>query len=248
MNEWLKIFHDELRVHAKAPGFRREEADHVVRHLSEYGEEGFVIASDLNEENARNVIKKQLHYFQELFEWKVYSYDQPAHLRELLEEEGFIPDEEEAVMVMEAGDFQYQFPAVKVVEMTTKEEVDRMIELWENIKNEDFSELGDRLWRDLQNHPEELFIYGIYDGETLVSAAWMYLEQDSSFASLWGGVTESDYRGKGYYTALVAARAGKAVEKGYRFVTVDALPTSRPILEKLGFKCLAYTYGMKSPR
>ena len=55
------------------------------------------------------------------------------------------------------------------------------------------------------------------------------------FAGLFGGVTLPEFRGRGLYRATVARRAELARERGYRWLYVDALPTSRPILERLGF-------------
>ena len=71
----------------------------------------------------------------------------------------------------------------------------------------------------------------------------MYLETSSSFASLWGGSTLPSFRRKGYYKKLLTVRA----QKGHPFLTVDAGSMSRPILEKYGFICLAYSYGCQSP-
>ncbi|MFG6149265.1 GNAT family N-acetyltransferase [Halobacillus sp. B23F22_1] len=106
----------------------------------------------------------------------------------------------------------------------------------------------DRLWRDKQDDPDSLFLYGVYEEGRLVSGAWMYVEKGTSFASFWGGATLPEYRGKGFYSSLLAVRAGKAYEKGCRYMTVDASPMSQPILEKHGFTCLAYSYGCQSPQ
>jgi len=40
----------------------------------------------------------------------------------------------------------------------------------------------------------------------------------------------------------LAARARDAIALGAKFLLVDALPTSRPILERLGFEQLAQTW------
>ena len=74
---------------------------------------------------------------------------------------------------------------------------------------------------------------------TPAGAAWIYFHHGSSFASLWGGSTLPQYRGQGLYSALLAVRACEAQAHGFRFLTVDASPMSRPILEKHGFKQLA---------
>ena len=63
----------------------------------------------------------------------------------------------------------------------------------------------------------------------------------TEFAGLWGGGTLPEWRGRGIYRALVRYRAELAAQRGYRYLTVDASPDSRPILERLGFIRLAIT-------
>ncbi|MFG6149266.1 hypothetical protein [Halobacillus sp. B23F22_1] len=100
----LKLFHNQLRIESTPPGFIKEETDHVVRHVSKFNEDGFISASNVNNQNAGQVIQEELNYFSSLgqrFEWKVFSYDQPPHLLDLLKKRGFQIEEREALMVME---------------------------------------------------------------------------------------------------------------------------------------------------
>lgn len=252
-NALISLFHKELRQEAQVKGYIREETEHVVRHISQFGEKGFIISSNVNESDVREIIKNELNYFSNLeqdFEWKVYNYDKPASLKDILEQEGFTVDDPEALMVMKLDE---QHPLLNydqhfnLKEITDEQGIQDIIVLEDAIWNVPHAELGERLWRDKQNNPESLYLYGIYEDGQLVSVAWMYLEENSSFASLWGGSTLPLFRGKGYYTALLATRAKKAYENGHPFLTVDASSMSRPILEKSGFLCLAYSYGCQSP-
>ncbi|WP_244151660.1 GNAT family N-acetyltransferase [Halobacillus dabanensis] len=208
----------------------------------------------MNEANAQAVIQEEKEYFKQLkqpFEWKLFSYDSPSNLKSILLDEGFEEEEEEALLVLDvrnAASLLYMEEQEQLVEVDDEHGVSDIISLMDDIWGEDHSALGKRLWRDKQAHPDHLYLYGIYDGEELISGAWMYLEEGTSFASLWGGATRPSYRGRGLYKDLIAARAKKAAEKGYIFLTVDARPMSRPILEKNGFQCLAYTYAMQSPK
>lgn len=252
-NELISLFHKELRHEAQTQGYIREETEHVVRHISEFDGKGYIISTNINEDNARKIIKNEINYFinrgQE-FEWKVYSYDNPAHLKDILEQEGFTIDPPEALMVMKLADTHpllTNSQLFDVKEITDEQGIQDIVALEDTVWNESHEELGERLWRDKQNNPDSLFLYGIYEDDQLVSAAWMYLETNSSFASLWGGSTLPSFRRRGYYTKLLTVRAQKAYEKGHPFLTVDAGPMSRPILEKCGFICLAYSYGCQSP-
>jgi GNAT superfamily N-acetyltransferase len=78
-------------------------------------------------------------------------------------------------------------------------------------------------------------------GDVPVSAGRVELHDGTEFASLWGGGTVLDWRGRGVFRALVAHRALRARDRGFRYLQVDALPTSRPILQRMGFQPLAET-------
>jgi hypothetical protein len=69
----------------------------------------------------------------------------------------------------------------------------------------------------------------------VVSAGWVRYVGGTEFATLWGGSTLAGWRGRGCYTALVRFRARLAIERGYRFLQVDASDDSRPILVRAGF-------------
>jgi predicted acetyltransferase len=63
---------------------------------------------------------------------------------------------------------------------------------------------------------------------------------------LAGGRTVTTHRRRGLFTALVGSRLREAASRGCTHAFVDALPTSEPILTKLGFTSLTstqpYTY------
>ena len=79
-------------------------------------------------------------------------------------------------------------------------------------------------------------VYVAYVAGQPASAARIEFHPARQFAELYGGSTVPDQRGRGLYTALVAVRAQEALTRGVRFLTVDASPMSRPILERLGFQ------------
>ena len=65
-NELIALFHKELREDAEVQGYTREKTEHVIRHISMFGERGFILSSNVNENNAREVIKSELNYFKNL--------------------------------------------------------------------------------------------------------------------------------------------------------------------------------------
>jgi GNAT superfamily N-acetyltransferase len=102
-------------------------------------------------------------------------------------------------------------------------------------------DLGRRLLAQFREAPGLMRMVVAMAGDEPVSAARVEFVQGTDFAGLWGGGTVPAWRSKGIFRALVAYRAALAAAQGYRYLQVDALPTSRPILERLGFTPVART-------
>jgi ribosomal protein S18 acetylase RimI-like enzyme len=72
-------------------------------------------------------------------------------------------------------------------------------------------------------------------GGTIVSAGRLEPVAGTQFAGIWGGATREEWRGRGIYRALTAARARSAIERGRSLIHSDSTEYSRPILERSGF-------------
>ena len=68
----------------------------------------------------------------------------------------------------------------------------------------------------------------------IVSAGRLEPVQDTEFAGIWGGATRAEWRGRGIYRALTAARARAALALGKTLIHSDSTEYSRPILERYG--------------
>jgi GNAT superfamily N-acetyltransferase len=184
-------------------------------------------------------IAEQYAFFKALgdhAEWKYYDYDQPADLPDRLTKAGFEPEEVEAVLVGEAavlaGDVELP-DGVRLREVTDPADFERIAGFQSAIWGGDFGWLAKRLESSIVNVVVE-------DGEgEIVCSAWLRGTPGTEFAGLWGGSTLEQWRGKGIYRALVAYRARVAVEKGFRYLHVDASPDSAPILRRLGLVQIA---------
>jgi GNAT superfamily N-acetyltransferase len=163
-------------------------------------------------------------------EWKYYSHDGPE-LRERLVAAGLEPDDEETVVVAEAASIP---PPPDDVEL--------------RIVTDEFVDLAASVFGDRFELPERaVAVVAMVDGQP-VSGGRVDFEDGVEFAGLFGGITLPEYRGRGLYRATVAKRAELARERGYRWLYSDALPTSRPILERVGFVPITTTTPFTLPR
>jgi GNAT superfamily N-acetyltransferase len=246
-HELLEIFTRQQRIEISFPELTKEVDGSVIRHVSQMGEDGIVIYSHLDEASAEAAITAQIARFERIpqgFEWKVYDYDPPTDLIDRLRRHGFEIGDPEALLVLDltAGPDALPRPAPpSVVRITDPGEIEAVVALENAVWGTDHGALGEFLKRELAERPEMLSIYVSYAGQQPVSAAWMYFHANSSFASLWGGSTLPEFRGRGHYSALLAARAQEARSRGFTLLTVDASPMSRLILEKHGFQYLSTT-------
>jgi GNAT superfamily N-acetyltransferase len=247
----LAIFDQEQRQEVRFFDMRREVAPHVVRLAPLEGLEGgggAVIYSCLNAENADDAIKEEIAYFEALgsdFGWKAYDHDTPADLQARLALHGFAPGDPEAVVVLDLEEAPALFwepithDVRRIEDPAAIEEVMAVQgQVWEGEQLPAW--LAEHLRQELCQAGEQLAVYVAYVDGTPASAAWVRFHLSTRFASLWGGSTVPEHRRRGLYTALLAVRAQEARRRGARFLTVDASPMSRPILEKLGFRCISY--------
>lgn len=230
------------------PGDLVENTGRVVRHTGS-GDAGWcgVIWSDLDERTADAEIAAQVAHFAALgreFEWKLYEHDRPADLGERLIKAGFQADAREALMVAQVAELPIEpvLPeGVRIERVTDVTGVRLMVEA----HNQAFGVPAPRLERELlhraEHSPETLTALVVLAGDRPICAARMEFSEGTDFASLWGGGTVPQWRGKGVYRATVAYRAALAAERGYRYLQVDASDDSRPILARLGFRILSTT-------
>ncbi|MEZ4706028.1 MAG: hypothetical protein R3A44_02405 [Caldilineaceae bacterium] len=245
----LALYTQDQRINTTYPDSRRQVLPHLIRDVATSADaEGAIIYSTLNEANADAEIRAQIAFFTEMgqnFEWKVYDYDTPPRLHERLASHGFEVEEAEAIMVLDLADAPaslFHVSSHDIRRITHPAELEDVRMIKEAVWQDDANNLIAFLTFTLTEHPELMSIYVAYVDGAPASAAWIYFPEGSQFASLWGGSTLAEHRGKGLYSGLLAIRAREAQARGRRFLTVDASPMSRPILEKFGFVQIAVSY------
>ena len=251
----LAAYDEQIRQHPTpdVPGGRVERDRGVIRCIS--GADGWngVTWSALRDADADAVIAAQVSWFAELahsWEWKYYSYDLPPDLPDRLLAAGFTRRPVETLLVADLADLTLDVRPPAGVELrgvVDEAGVGALVSVHDEVFGEDHSALGRLLLDALRRRPSPLAAVIAVAGDTPISAGRVEFHAGTDFASLWGGGTLDAWRGRGVFRSLVAHRAALAAARGFRYLQVDALPDSRPILKRLGFVELATTTPFESP-
>ncbi len=244
--EILALFDEQERRVGVHPMYRREAAGDVVRHVTYQPERlSYVAYSQLTAVTADAAILAQIAYFQTLgrpgFEWKAYAHDTPPDLPDRLAAHGFVPDEPEPLLFLPLADLPPAFlptHPVDVRRLNDPGQIDDVVAVETAVWGGNFDWLKTQLTNYLTNYPDFVSLYVAYANGQPASVAWSYYPTGSQFVALMGGATLAEQRGRGLYTALVAARAQEARQRGAHFLWVNASQDSRPILERRGFRLL----------
>ena len=194
------------------------------------------------------LIARQVEFFRqrgEGVEWKLNGHDQPADLADRLAAAGFVPEDQETVVVGPVAALAGAVPVlpdgVRLREVTAREDLERIAAMEEAVWHDDRSHLVTGLAKEIAADPQSITVVVAEAGDTVVSAGWVRYIANTGFATLWGGSTLPEWRRKGVYRALVAYRARLAEQRGKTLLQVDCSPDSRPILERLGLVAVTTT-------
>nr|BFE62012.1 GNAT family N-acetyltransferase [Dactylosporangium thailandense] len=244
VNEILARFDREIRQQPReGPGALVEHDPGVVRVVNAADGWTGIPWSGLGDLDADAVIAAQIQRFAEAgvpWEWKLYSHDQPRDLADRLLAAGFEPGPAEALLVAEV-DALPQEPSppegVRLVPVTDARGAELVVRIHDDVFGGDHAAIG----RTLLERPDDVKAVVAMAGDRPICAGRIELHRGTEFASLWGGGTDPQWRGRGVFKAVVAWRAALAAEAGFRYLQVDASDDSRPILQRLGFERVATT-------
>lgn len=209
------------------------------------GGRGFVTYADLDgidEDGVASLIDVAIEFFGsrgdiDSVEWKTRGHDRAPGLGVALEKRGFRPEETESVMIGEAALLAQSVEIPAEVELR-RAQSDAEVFAMEEMQGAVF---GDPRWRVRAEttlkrirHDDTVELWtAVVDG-TVVSAGRLEPVDGTRFAGLWGGATLPEWRGRGIYRAVTAARARSAMARGKRYLQSDCTEFSRPILERAG--------------
>lgn len=245
-SELLAAYDEQLRREGEVGG-----ADALVEHgpllWAVFDHGGFVTYRDLAgaEGPALDALVADTvaHYRDETdvasFEWKTRGHDLPADLGACLEAHGLVPEPRETVMVGEAARLAVDVPLAPEVVVRRIEpgpgaesDVTRMKQAQDSVFGNGRGPSVASMLADVTSGSSELWIAEV-EGR-VVCAGRLTPVDGTDFAGIWGGSTLPDFRGRGIYRALVAARARAALARDVRLIHSDCTDMSRPILERSG--------------
>jgi ribosomal protein S18 acetylase RimI-like enzyme len=241
----LGLYDEQLRTDAETPSAIAVTPLGPLRLVTFAGGQGFVTYRDLAGADAgaiRELVSQALAHFQadrtiRAVEWKTRGHDRAPGLHEALSANGFTPDEPESIMLgqLQALAVDVQLPdGVTLRRVTEEADVRAMSAMADEALGDPVSkERADALLHRLSlNDGMELWVAEAA-GQT-VCAGRLEPVPGTDFAGIWGGATRPEWRGRGIYRALTAARARSALRMGKTLVHSDSTEYSRPILERAG--------------
>lgn len=173
------------------------------------------------------------------WEWKTRGHDAPADLADRLRAAGLRPEELETIMIGEAAALAVPVDLPEGVEVRRADVgperetwVGRAAALQRRVFGQGPSDAEVLARFDRDEGRAGMWVAAV--GEEVVSAGRLEVVPGTGCAGLWGGCTHPDWRGRGVYRALVAARAAWCLTQDVTYLHSDCSPMSRPILERAG--------------
>ncbi len=205
-----------------------------------------VLANGNLEDIVDEVIDREIAHHRSInrsFEWKLFRTDLPADLLDRLVARGFEVGTKEVVCAVDlATYFREGDPDIRVERVSNENQLNDFRSVAEAVFGKDFSFTVGLLARCLAGGSDAEVGFVAYCGDTPVSIGRLDRGEGNICGGLYTGGTLPEYRGQGYYQAVVAARVARAREVGLRYLWVDARPTSLPILQRLGFEAVVETW------
>jgi ribosomal protein S18 acetylase RimI-like enzyme len=241
----LEAYDDQLRTDAETPSAVSVVREGPLRLVTFPGGRGFVTYRDLGGVDAgqiRQLVPKVLDRYRsdpgiERVEWKTRGHDRAPGLHEALLENRFVPDGPESIMIGEARLLAVDVPlpeGVTLRRITAETDVRAMCALQAVVFGDPGSDgMAQALLRRLSLR-DGMELWVAEAGGRIVSAGRLEPVRGTAFAGIWGGATREEYRRRGIYRALTAARARSALALGKTLVHSDSTEYSRPILERYG--------------
>lgn len=230
----------------------------VVRNglwLAVFGDRGFVTHHGLGERRTGDLdslVADVIAHFAARsisgFEWKTRGHDAGNdRLVEALLRAGLVPEPPETVMIGETialmADVGVPEPLVLRKAGTAGFDLGVDVAAVDALHAAVFANhqasFSQQLLAELSDRPDVRELWLISDGATAISAG--RVEFGGAVAGLFGGATLPQWRGRGLYRAMTAARARSAARAGCELAYAECTPFSEPILRGAGLRAVTTT-------
>lgn len=243
--ELLAAYDAQLRTEAETPNAVAVARLGPLRLVTFAGGRGFVTYRDLAQADAQTIrhwVRETVVHYQRdpsitRVEWKTRGHDRAPGLHDALLDNGFIPDDPESIMIGEARALAADVPVPAGVELrrvTAEADVRAMCAMVGAVFGDPQSDdVADALLHRL-TFDDGMELWVAQNEGQIIGAGRLEPVPGSEFAGIWGGATKPEWRGRGIYRALTAARARSALKAGKTLMHSDSTEYSRPILERSG--------------
>jgi ribosomal protein S18 acetylase RimI-like enzyme len=244
--QYLEAYDGQLRTDAETPSATAVARLGPLRLVTFPGGRGFVTYQDLGGADAATIarwVEAALGHYRSdpgiiSVEWKSRGHDRAPGLHEALLANGFLAEETDSIMIGEAATLlaaDAPLPeGVSLRVVTSEPDVRALGRMQEEVFGGRFGdEMAEALLRRL-GFGDGMELWVAEARGEIVSSGRLEPVEGTEFAGIWGGATRPEWRRRGIYRALTAARARSALARGKRLIHSDSTEGSRPILERAG--------------
>lgn len=248
----LQAYDAQLRTDAETPSAVAVTPWGPLRLVTFLGGRGFVTYRDLggaDEAGVRSLVDAAVAHYRAdggitRVEWKTRGHDRAPGLHDALVEHGFVPEDQESIMIGEAAALAVDVPlpdGVTLRRVTAEADVRAMCAMQDEVFGAPPSDETANAVLRRQALDDGMELWVAEAAGEIVSAGRLEPVPGTDFAGIWGGCTRQEWRGRGIYRALTSARARSALARGKTLVHSDSTAYSRPILERYGFARVSTT-------
>lgn len=247
MQEYLEAYDRQLRTHAETLGAVAVRRLGPLRLVTFPGGRGFVTYRDLGGAGAATISAwvgiAMAQYRSDAaikaVEWKTRGHDRAPGLHDALLRHGFTPQDPESIMIGEARLLTVDAPlpdGVTLRQVRTAPEIQALCVMHRDVFGD--QDPAEEMARNLAlrlDRGDGMQLWVAEAAGQIVSGGRLDPVPGTDFAGIWGGATRPEWRKRGIYRALTAARARSALAVGKWLLHSDSTEDSRPILERSGF-------------
>ena len=244
----LALYDETMRRNASVAGCTRELTAQSSRYTTASGSLRYIMWHEFSATDAALCIDAEVASANgraKALMWKFYGHDEPANLHENLLARGFVDHDPCALMAAPVERIASALGAaskeIVTRQLVTAAELDAYQEIWDSVWPDAPNARYVSDYRQLATDcdPGVAFFAGFSPSGEPITSGYLFHAPQAPFALLCGGATKAAWRNRHAYSAMLAARAKCAQQRGAAYLAVEASPQSQPILERLGFERLS---------